>query len=189
MTAISCPCGTFKATVDNLPEESAGRIVCYCKDCRKFMRHIDRAEELDPHGGVEFISVYPSNITFSSGQDQLSCMRLTEKGLNRWVVRCCGAAVGTSTPKLPFLGLLHGMFKPASKEALGPVRHRLFGREAEAKPPAGTPDKAHLSTMIQIGVFILKGFLKGRGKNNPFFKADQRTPLTDVTIIVNPAKY
>lgn len=185
MTTIACPCGIFKATVDHLPEESAGRVVCYCKDCRRFMRQIDQAGKLDAHGGLEFVTVYPGNITFTAGQDQLSCLRLSEKGLNRWVVRCCGAAVGTSTPGLPFLGLIHTVFKPADREALGPVKHRLFGAEAEGEPPAGTPDKAKLSTMASIGFFILKGFIKGRGKPNPFFTSDQKTPISEVTVLAS----
>lgn len=185
MTTIACPCGIFKATVAQLPEESAGRMVCYCKDCRRFMRQIDKAGELDADGGLEFVSVYPSNITFTAGEDQLSCLRLSEKGLNRWVVRCCGAAVGTSTPKLPFLGLIHTVFRPADREAIGPIKHRLFGAEAEGKPPAGTPDKASFGTMASIGLFILKGYINGKGKNNPFFTPDQKTPISEVTVLAD----
>lgn len=185
MTTITCPCGTFKGAVRHLPEESVGRMVCYCSDCRRFMAKIGREDELDPSGGLEFVTVYPGNIQFTAGQDKLSCQRLSEKGLNRWVVTCCGTAVGTSTPKLPFLGLIHSVFSPADREALGPVKHRLFGCDAVGEPPAGTPDKASLSTMASIGLFILKGYIKGKGKDNPFFKADQQTPISAVTVLAS----
>lgn len=183
MTTITCPCGTFKGTVSHLPEESVGRMVCYCSDCRRFMKKIGQEGELDPNGGLEFVTVYPSNIQFTAGEDKLSCQRLSEKGLNRWVVTCCGTAVGTSTAKLPFLGLIHSVFSSADREAFGPVRHRLFGREAVGELPAGTPDKASFGSMASIGLFILKGFFKGKGKANPFFKADQETPISAITVL------
>lgn len=177
---VQCDCGAFQAELTGYPKNSPGRLVCYCKDCQAYLQKLGREDLLDTHGGTEVYPVYPSEIRIISGADKLQCNRLTQRGLNRWSTTCCNAPIANTAPGFPWVGFLHSAFKAndaASPAALGPIRSRVFGRDAKGNPPFKIAEKLDFKAVMAVFPFILKGKMFGKSKNNPFFQQDGKTPI------------
>ena len=177
---ISCDCGQFKAGLTAFPSNSPGRLVCYCADCQSFAQRIGRADVLDSCGGTEVVPVYPCEIEFLSGQDQLKCHKLTAKGTLRWTASCCNSPIGNTKAGFPWLGLFHSTFTAQDKSSLskiGQVRGGIYGRDAKGTPPHRVSDKVGLRETLLVMPFIIKGKLLKKHRNSPFFEADNVTPV------------
>lgn len=188
MTAdIQCECGQFRARLRAFPRDTPGRLVCYCDDCQTYLRFLGRADLLDSCGGTEVIPVWPADVEILSGVDQLVCTRLSPQGTYRFSTRCCNTPVVNTRPGMPWAGFLRGVFTAnpslALDATLGPVRSRIMGRFASARPPAGTPDKFNLHAMRTVMPFILKGKLTGKSTPSPFFAADGTTPVVTPRVL------
>ncbi len=177
---ISCDCGSFKATLTSFPANSPGRLVCYCRDCQEFLQKIDRADRLDEFGGTEIVPVYPAEISFLQGGEHLQCHQLSKAGLFRWTARCCNSPIANTRAGFPWAGLFHSTYTTADTEYLdnlGPVRSRIFGRDASKSAPFRISQKISFKDMLVVLPFILKGKLLGKHKNSPFFEDDDSTPI------------
>lgn len=179
---IQCDCGAFKADLTAFPKNTPGRLACYCKDCQTFLHRLGRAELLDAYGGSEIIPVYPSEFTIISGEDKLRCNRLTQDGLYRWSTTCCNSPVANTKPNFPWIGILHSAYTasdPDSLTGLGPIRSRIFGRDATGDPPFKISQKLDLKAALAVLPFLLKGKLFGKSRNHPFFGPDGKTPIKE----------
>jgi hypothetical protein len=143
---LSCRCGILKGTLSH--PELTNRVVCYCRDCQAFTHFLNRANDiLDANGGSDVIQTLPAYLTFTQGQQQLACVRLSEKGLVRWYTRCCDTPIG-NTPadfRMSFIGLLHSCLENDGKsldESFGPVRMWSFTQRAK------TPVRPRTHTMV-----------------------------------------
>lgn len=177
---VQCDCGTFKAELTHLPAHTPGRLVCYCKDCQSFLDKIGRDDLADAHGGTEVIPVYPSEIRILSGQDQLVCNRITAKGPFRWTTRCCNSPIGNTNAKVPWFGVFHSAYRaadPRSLDKLGPIRARIFGRDAKGTPPFRISHKIGGKEALVVMPFMLRGMIGRKYRNSPFFKDDGVTPI------------
>lgn len=177
---IQCDCGAFQAELTHFPSHSPGRLMCYCADCQSFLEKIDRKDLLDAYGGTEVIPVYPNEIRILKGEDQLVCNRLSPQGLFRWSTCCCNSPVGNAQPKFPWFGILHNAYRAADPECLsrlGPVRSRIYGRDAKGEPPFPISRKLGFKDMLTVLPFLAKGFLGRKHKHSPFFNSDNVTPI------------
>ncbi|MCB0419719.1 MAG: hypothetical protein KDD61_01910 [Bdellovibrionales bacterium] len=183
---IQCDCGQFQAEISHFPKNSAGRLACYCDDCQKYLKKLGREDLLDPYGGTEVIPVYPCDIKFLSGRENLKCNRLSEKGLNRWSTKCCNSPIANVKPFFPWVGVIHSAYTrkdPQFLENLGPIRSRIMGAYAHGRPPFKIPQKMDLNAIVSVLPFILKGKFLKKYKDSPFFESDGKTPIVDVTIL------
>ena len=66
--SIQCQCGDVKGEIADSGTHS--RLICYCKDCRAFARHLsEQPDILDAQGGVEIVQIAQSRLRFTQGQD------------------------------------------------------------------------------------------------------------------------
>lgn len=108
MHPIQCNCGAVKGKLENIG--TSNRLICYCTDCRAFAHFLDKAPAiLDAQGGTEIVQVAQQHLLFSQGEEFLSAVRLSEKGMIRWYASCCGTPIGNTlaSPKMSFIGLIH----------------------------------------------------------------------------------
>ncbi|MDP5138128.1 DUF6151 family protein [Rheinheimera baltica] len=108
MHSIQCNCGAVKGKLENIG--TSNRLICYCTDCRAFAHFLDKAPAiLDAQGGTEIVQVAQQHLLFSQGEEFLSAVRLSEKGMIRWYASCCGTPIGNTlaSPKMSFIGLIH----------------------------------------------------------------------------------
>lgn len=183
---IQCDCGKFKAEINHFPENTPGRMVCYCDDCQKFLAKIHREDLLDSYGGTEVIPVYPVDFQFLEGSQYLQCNRLSPNGLNRWSSNCCQTPIGNTKANFPWIGVYHNVFKQTDKQALeilGPVRARIMGKFKKGNPPFYVAEKMGFNEAFSVMGFLLKGLIFHKAKRNPFFKADGKTPLVEPKIL------
>jgi len=177
---IRCDCGEFKAILTAFPKNTPGRLACYCSDCQDFLLKINRLDRLDEFGGTEIVPVYPSEITFSQGKEQLQCNRLTEDGLLRWRTSCCNSPIANTRAGFPWIGLFHSAYTatdPESLTRLGNIKSRIFGRDAKKGAPFKISNKVSISDMFIVIPFIIKGKLFKKNKDSPFFESDGTTPI------------
>ena len=108
MHSIQCQCGAVKGQLESIGVNN--RLICYCTDCRAFAHFLGKAPEvLDEQGGTEIVQVAQQGLHFSQGEDMLSAVRLSNKGMIRWYASCCATPIGNTmaTPKASFIGLTH----------------------------------------------------------------------------------
>lgn len=182
---LRCKCGILKGNVAH--PERVNRAVCYCRDCQAFAHFLGRAGDvLDSNGGTDVIQTIPAHLTFTEGQQQLACMRLTEKGLVRWYTRCCNTPIGNTAAdfRISFIGLVHTCLENNAKsldDSFGPVRMWSFTKGAKG------PVKSRRSTMI-VGILRLIGMVTrarvtGAYKQTPLFSPDTGAPIVTPKIL------
>jgi hypothetical protein len=176
---LRCRCGTFRGYVSHPEQVSRG--VCYCKDCQAYAHFLGRAGEiLDEYGGTDVIATLPKHVTFTHGVEVLACMSLTDKGMLRWYASCCNTPIGNTSRdfRISHVGLVHNCLRDSSVDldsSFGPVRMRVNLKSAKGKPRPMT-----LSTVVSVLRFmsrLARARLDGTYKLNPFFIADQGTPI------------
>ena len=184
---IQCECGQFHAKLKAFPNNTPGRLVCYCDDCQSYLHHLKRTDLLDANGGTEVIPAYPADVEILSGREYLTCTRLSPNGIFRFSTLCCNTPIANTRPKMPWAGFLRCVYTngEASQldQILGPVRSRIMGRYAKGIPPAGTPKKFNLKAFITVMPFMLKGKLFKKSKPSPFFAEDGATPIVTPHIL------
>ena len=106
---LSCKCGAVKGRVDGAAVKSGNRLICCCHDCQAFVESLGAGEDaLDAHGGTDIFQTSPSSVKIEQGIDQIRCLKLTEKGTDRWYAGCCNTPIGnTRGAGLPFVGLIN----------------------------------------------------------------------------------
>lgn len=178
---VQCECGKFRAELTGFPQNTPGRLVCYCDDCQTYMHWLGRADLLDTIGGTDVIPVYPSEVKILQGKEVLRCNQLAPGGMPRWSTTCCNTPIANTRPGTPWTAFIHRVYTVSDptflEKTLGPVRSRVFGRYAKGTPPAGTPSSMNVKVLMSVLPFMLKGALLGKGKGSPFFKEDGTTPI------------
>ena len=104
---IQCDCGRFQAELANSPQNSPGRLVCYCDDCQTFAKTLERTDVLDEFGGTQVVPAYPNEITFLKGANNLCYSQVTEGGLYRYSTTCCNSPLVNVRSNFPWLGIFH----------------------------------------------------------------------------------
>ncbi|MES2855437.1 MAG: DUF6151 family protein [Bdellovibrionota bacterium] len=174
MMEIQCECGKFRAELTRFPENSPGRLKCYCDHCQAYLHSLNRADLLDENGGSEIIPAYPAEIRFITGKEHLKCTRLHESGMYRFSTSCCNTPVVNTDPKRPWAGIHRRVFTAKDPnqpdKALGPIKSSIMGKYAKGTPPPGTPQKFDFNGMKLVMPYLIKGKLLGKAKGSPFFE-------------------
>lgn len=184
---IQCECGKFRAQLEKFPDNTPGRLVCYCDDCQTYLHHLNRPDLLDPAGGTEVIPAYPSEITILEGREVLRCLRLSPQGLYRWYTGCCNTPVANTRPGFPWVGILHRVYcvndSHSLEKTFGPIKSRIEGRFAKGSLPSGTAAGIDFKGFITVLPFLLKGVLMSKAKNSPFFQKVGQTPIVPPLVL------
>ena len=162
-------------------QDTAKRMVCYCKDCQAFAHFLKSADTvLDEHGGTAIVATVPKQVVFSQGVEALACMSLSDHGLLRWYASCCNTPIG-NTPrdfKTPYVGLIENCLKsnsPSLQESFGPVR-MVFNTNSAMGRVKSTPVR-NLVALLGLMKSVIGARLSGAYKRTPFFGAGAGTPV------------
>ena len=174
---FSCSCGALTGRISERGARTGTHVVCFCHDCRAAQLYFGQPDPAP--GPVNVFQMSPEEITFLSGKDNLSCMRLSPKGMLRWYAKCCNAPLATTspTPKIPFAGF--DVNRLRAPESIGPVTTRGF-------VPRGNGKQSH--EMLQYAAWglvkrVVPSRLVGRWKNTPFFDVATGTPCVTPTTL------
>lgn len=181
MTEVRCECGSLRMDVQIDPKRSS-HVICYCDDCRAYMRWLGRDAQLDGHGGTEVVQVAPSEARIVAGAEHLGCVRLTPKGLLRFYAKCCKSPLGNTMRGVPFVGLsVTGLKIPLSTRPDGVnARFALNGR------PPNASDRASLGVVGRTARQLVSRMVRGKLHPSPFLTAGGEPRVT--AEILTPAE-
>jgi hypothetical protein len=182
---LQCTCGTLKGTVSNV--KRVNRVICYCRDCQAFAHFLGRTPDiLDAQGGTDVIQTLPANVTFTSGQEVLACMRLNEKGLLRWYTQCCNTPIGNTLIdfRISFIGLIHTCLENPNRSldvSFGPVRMVSFTKSA--KGTVESRQFAMIPGILRFIAMVTGARLNGAYRRTPLFSADTGAPIVTPKVL------
>ena len=163
---LSCTCGALKGVLHDVSRSTGTRVVCYCKDCQAFARHLGAHGVLDEQGGTDIYQTLPQHFEITSGAENLGCLRLSPKGLLRWYATCCNTPLCNTlaNEKFYMVGVLSNTVL-SEKAALGPIKAQVNVAGAIG---GGVKSKGQLNAVVgiltrQLGAMIWKR------TQNPFF--------------------
>ena len=162
----NCACGKVRAT---MPAEG-NRIVCYCESCRAFVERLGATDLLDEWGGSDLLQTMPHKVTFETGLENLSYMKITDKGPLRWYAACCNTPIANTLPTraFPFASFQTHQFTP--EDALPPLKGHV-----NLSGATGRVDNVQKVSMLSLIASILGGaavtYLTGKRRKNPFFNS------------------
>ncbi|MBV0912807.1 DUF6151 family protein [Anianabacter salinae] len=178
--ALRCRCGALTGRLD---PARGSRLVCYCKDCRAYARHLgdDVANVvLDDHGGTALFQTTPDRITIDTGAEHLAALRLGPKGLLRWHTACCRTPVANTlfSPGLRFAGVPQSLIAEG-KDRLGPVI--CLNAVDQADPPLGRKGYG----VARAGAAVLLRHLRARlsGQGGGPFRDDGGRPVAEPRVL------
>lgn len=194
---IRCTCGALRGLAQGLSASSGNHVVCYCDDCQAFAHFLSQPSDvLDAHGGTEIFQMSPAKLVITDGDDQLACMRLSERGMLRWYSNCCNTPIGNTLAagKIPFVGLIHRCIEvPADASnaldrVLGPVRMRGFRKFAKGDANTIPADGAFMPiAMLRVAGLMLTWKLQGDALRSPFFQPENALPVVAPRVL-SPAE-
>ncbi len=173
---FSCDCGSLKGVLHDAAPQNGCHLICYCRDCRAFARHLGQEESLEPGGGSPLVQVLPSKLEITDGNENLACLRLSAKGLHRWYASCCNTPIANTvgTPKVPLAGMWRPNFESA--EGFGPVV--TLGFTKMALPGGPRKDKGLFSMLGGLLKRTLVSYMSGTVRQTPFFAKDGAPVVT-----------
>lgn len=187
---LKCRCGKLTGAVVDATPSSGHRAVCYCDDCQCAAEFFGEALGLDARGGTDVFQVSHSQVKITGGIENLSCLRLSPKGLMRWYAGCCDTPLGNSlpNPRSPFVGLHHlamdhGATGKSRDEALGAPRMFVQGRFARGGCPPHVAPKMKLSAAGPITWLLLKWTALGMHRPSPFFDPATGAPVVEPKVL------
>ena len=174
IVVLKCACGTVKGTLKIVPS-SLFHAHCLCCDCQRFAKYLNNEKSiLDEHGASELLQTYPAYMNISEGEDQISAVQLTHKGIYRWHTTCCNMPLANTmgASHIPFIGVSAKLMQFATEQEkldkLGPVTMKAFGKYAIGEMPKDVHEKFPTSYIPKIIYFMLKGMLLKKSKPSPF---------------------
>lgn len=183
---LRCRCGGVRAVVTGVSPRTVNRVVCYCDDCQAFAHHLGRADLLNAKGGSDIVQVAPSTLSFVQGENRITGVRLSPRGLYRWYASCCNTPVGnTLSPNVPFVGIVAQAIDggtPAVDDLAGPPIGAILGKYAVGEPPAGSKG-LNLSLVLRAIGKVLAWKVRGKTWPHPFFKRETREPIYPIAVL------
>lgn len=174
---IRCDCKTVQGTAFDISPNAGSHVKCFCKDCQAFAHFLKKADHvLDAQGGSDIFQMSQGRVVFTSGANQLTCMRLTPEGLVRWYSRCCNAPIGNTmaTSSLPFVGMVAACLSnpdgASASEQLGPIIAHVYRKFAKGDPALVPPNRMAMPyVLLRAVVLLLRWKLRGDSKRSAFF--------------------
>jgi len=180
---LRCRCGHVHAHALDVSPSTTNYVVCYCHDCRAYLRWLGRNDLLDAGGGTQIVQMARGRVVFDQGLDAVQCMRLSDKGLFRWYASCCRTPVGNSIPVVPFLGVSTGFFDPDAAERWTrelPPLVRVQSRSACG--PVRSDTAPAFPMFLRITRLLLGWAIRGLG-GNTLFDAKTRKPRVEPRVL------
>ena len=186
---LRCVCGKVRGIALAVAPRAGCRVVCYCDDCQAYARFLGRPGITDQWGGTDIFQMAPSRVRLTGGADQMSCLRLSAKGMYRWYCPECKTPIGNNSgPRVPFVGLVHSFM---DHERDGRPRDDVLGRPigyVRTKSAIGAlPARIRQSSPLRVigrSVRLLgKWWLTGAGTPSPFFDAKTHAPRSAPRIL------
>lgn len=172
---LQCQCGIVKGFVES--KYSYGRAMCYCHDCRAYIRFLGHEHEiLNQQGGTDTLAMLPAAVHIREGIDQLACMSLSPRGLLRWYTRCCRTPIG-HTPrnqKISYVGLV--WWSLPSLNASGIPLNMVINISSATGAVKSTPIASFFGTVRVIWNLIVARVTR-KYQLNPFFVENSDTPI------------
>lgn len=174
--SLQCRCGSLQGQALVPAPSVKYRIVCLCDDCQAYAHFLGQAGKiLDANGGTDISPFPPSHIQLTHGGENLRCMRLSPKGMDRWYAGCCNTPIGNTlqSKKTPYVGVVHNImsFKSAEErnQVLGSITGRVQGKYGIAPLPPGTWQTMSMGLVYRVLHFMLRAMIKKQGRPSPFF--------------------
>ncbi|MCE2596436.1 DUF6151 family protein [Motilimonas cestriensis] len=171
MHSIQCQCGSVRGQLEGSGVHN--RLICHCTDCQAFAKFLGKAAEvLDPQGGTEIVQVAQPRLRFLHGEDRLSAVRLSEKGMVRWYASCCNTPIGNTmaNPKISFIGLIHSSLDHAQMDKDFGTNIAILNTDTalgEIKPK----QRGLIGVITRFIWLLVTMCISGRYKNSPLFNA------------------
>jgi hypothetical protein len=181
---LRCRCGKVQGHV--VPSPTASRGICYCRDCQAYARFLGTPGIVDDAGGTEVVASLPRHVQLTAGQDAITCMSLSERGLLRWYAACCNTPIANTprNPKVPYVGVMHSCLDsgaPTVEETFG--RGRISVNTGSARRPVRATPVATLWSVARLMVGAALARASGSYRANPFFLPGTRTPIKPVRVL------
>lgn len=182
---FACDCGAMTGVLRDAVPHNVCHLVCYCKDCRAFARHLGQESKLEAGGGSALVQVMPAQIEITSGQEHLACLKLSPRGLLRWYASCCNTPVANtvSSSRVPLAGTWRANY--ATVEPFGPVT--TLGFTKMALPGGPKRDKGAFGMLSGLAKRFYSGLLNGNLRQSPFFDADG-APVVEPVVLDKEAR-
>jgi hypothetical protein len=175
---LRCRCGHVVGVARELSPSAGFRFICYCDDCRGFVRFLDRIDVLDAAGGTDIFHLAPARVQLTAGLESLRCVQFSAKVL-RWYADCCRTPIANTAvrPSFPVVALIHAIMDHAatgrSRDAvLGRPVCGIFARSATGPLPPDAPPPPSLGMFMRRGAKLIRWRLGGLHRPNPFFERD-----------------
>lgn len=184
---IECRCGKLKGSVRPL---KGYRAVCLCDDCQAYAKYLGRESDvLDKNGGTDILPLTHSRIKLTSGQENLKCVRLSDKGMYRWYVSCCNTPIANTmaSTSMPYVGTVHTIIDKLNDqktidEAFGPILERIQAKFGIPPLPENSQEKVSVGFMLRVLKFMLLSVLRQEKNPSPFFSTDGK-PFVEPKIL------
>ena len=176
---LSCRCGQVQGEVGTA--HTYARATCYCTDCRAYAQWLGVSGLLDEAGGVDVVTMAPTDLRFTAGQERIACMSWSERGIYRWYASCCRTPLGNTprNPGVPYVGVssacLEGAGAAVVDDAFGVPRRCLISTGTATAPVC----KRSFTTawgILQVVIGLAGAKLRGR-RESPFFDASTGKPI------------
>lgn len=171
----------------DMAPETCTHIVCYCDDCRAFLRELGRDELLDEHGGTGIVQVTPARHRIHFGQEQIRSLRLGESGMVRFFTACCKTPIGNTmgSAKVPFVGIPSAFLdlsSEADRAALGPAIG-IHGALALGTATAGTHAKVPFGVVAKTARMMLRGLVRGATAPSSLYDLASDAPVSHPRVL------
>lgn len=166
-----------------LAPRAGTRVVCYCDDCQAYARFLGRDDILDRRGGTDIWQTRPALVRITQGEEELACLRLSERGMIRWYARCCRTPIANTmtSARAPFAGIVHRFVAdperaPSMDAVLGPPTEHFHGRFAIGGAPEGVHPTVSAGSIVRIVGSLMRGLLARGHAPSPFFDPRTKRP-------------
>lgn len=180
--SLRCECGRVQGRVET--DQVYVRATCYCRDCQAYARWLDRPGVTDAQGGTDIVAMNPAAVHITSGDEQIACMSLSEKGILRWYTVCCRTPLG-NTPrdaKIAYVGIVTTGLSPAREvdAAFGPKGKTVINSGSAQGKVKATP-----VGFVVGGLRIVRGMLGARlrGQGPMLFFDGEGQPIRRIEVL------
>lgn len=166
----TCTCGHVVARVE---ARARDQVICHCRYCRAFARHLGHAKILDAAGGTRLILTTPNRVMIDSGVTDLAVLRLSRRGPFRWYAGCCHSPMINvfPNPSIAYASIVAQGFGDAAPYG------KVF-RVARTSATAPVAQEGNgFSLAFGIAWRIVSTWAKGGHRQSPFFGADGTPPM------------
>ena len=186
---LSCLCGEVTGAVRRHSRELSNRGVCYCRDCRGFLRFLERPDLLDANGGTDIFQVAQGQVSFTEeSAKHLACVRLSHKGMHRFYSLCCKTPLGnTISAGIPFVGLPAALLADVEMRELSLQPPVAIQTRSAIGGKLASSSFAEIAMLFRFAGLLARWKLGGHGKPSPYFD-DGSSPRVEPTVLPPEAR-